>query len=1309
MRLIGSLSFRPGPEQVKRAAALRRRSLFDEHFYRSRYEDVRSVDVDCVLHYVCHGGREGRRPHPLFDPDWYRRQHPDLEASGLDPLTHYLEFGAAAGSDPNAFFAGAWYAKRHPEAAARGGTPLEHYVLEGEAQGARPHPLFDPVHYREQHPDLASWEGTVLAHFLEFGEVEGRRAHPLFDGRWYRLQHPEIEASGVGPLQHWLREGAAAGFDPHPLFDTRWYRQQHPDLEASGLDPLTHYLEFGAAAGSDPNAFFAGAWYAKRHPEAAARGGTPLEHYVLEGEAQGARPHPLFDPVYYREQHPDLVNWEGLVLAHFLEFGAVEGRRAHPLFDGRWYRLQHPEIEASGVGPLQHWLREGAEAGFDPHPLFDTRWYRQQHPELERSGLDPLTHYLEVGAAGGSSPHPLLDGAWYARENPDLEARGWTPLEHYVSEGEAEGVRPNPLFDPDYYREQNPDLRQHAIPLLAHYARRGWKELRRPHPLFDPAWYSSQSAVAGLRGDPLSHWLHEGRAAGLDPHPLFDASWYRAQHPEVEETGGDPLAHWEAFGARAGFDPHPFFDTAWYRSYHGSALDATADPLRHYCEEGSLHGWLPNPFFDPDWYLARYRIQLRPRETPLTRFARDGALRGHRPGPLFDFCARFLRDPDPERRAESPLAGWSLPRYRRLSVSGAALPLSLPSTESPLVSVVVPAFGPILRTLACLRAISQAETKVTFEVVVVDDDPEGGLESALEDVANLRLVRNACNEGFVESCNRGAREARGEELVFLNNDAFVTDGWLDQLLATRETFPDAGVIGPKLLYPNGRLQEAGGVVFRDGHAANYGLGGDPSAPSCDTARPVDYVSGAALLIRRDLFQELGGFDAAFRPAFYEDTDLCFRVRARGLATVYQPASVVVHFGGASYGYDAAGGLKRHQVEHREVFRARWADALEAQPAADVEREEAALGRFRRFALVLDATTITPDQDSGSLRMFHLLGLLRRAGYHVTFVPHDLSHPERYVRMLRARGIEAWAPPHLHTIDELLEAIGWRIDLVIVSRPDVAERWLGPVRLLCPKATVLYDTVDLHFLRRDREMAVRGDTAMVASAKGAELEAARRADATLVVSDVDRKHLLAEDPDLRVHVLSNIHELQPTATPFDEREGILFIGGFRHAPNVDAVHWFVREVLPIVHRELPELRLHVIGSAVPEDVRALASDRVSVEGYVPDVQPFFERCRLSVAPLRYGAGVKGKVNQSMSYGVPCVLTTVAAEGMELVAGEDALIADDAAGFAAAVVRLYRDESLWKRLAAGSLRNIEKVFSLRVAEERLRAILAEHGQD
>ncbi len=1141
-------------------------------------------------------------------------------------------------------------------------------ALDERADRLRRSGLFDESFYRRSYADVTGSGLDPLMHYLQFGEREGRCANPLFDEHWYRAQHPEADASGLDPLRHYLEVGAAAGFDPHPLFDTAFYLGQAPDAASSGL--------------------------------------APLAHYQLVGEPRGLRPHPLFDPTFYRSHHADLAGWPESLLAHFIEFGAREGRPPNPLFDARWYRAQHPEVDASGLDPFRHYVEIGAAAGFDPHPLFDAGWYSARNSQWAVSRRDPLSHYLVDGEAVGADPHPLFDTDWYRRENP--EAAG-APLSHYVLRGEALGRRPNPVFDPAYYRAQNPDLRLYPLPLLSHYFTSGWKEARQPHPLFEPGWYGTQLGGRATTVEPLAHWLHEGCAAGLDPHPLFDSDWYRAQHAEIDAAGENPLAHWDRVGARSGFDPHPLFDTAWYRAYHASAFDSDSDPLRHYLCEGAASGWIPNRCFDPAWYGWNYGIRLRGRETPLGHLAREGAPRGRRPGRLFDFCAQFFRDASSERRAESPLAGWFEPAFRRLSSPAVELKVAFPQTRVPNVSIVVPAFGPIAWTLACLRSIARAETRASYEVVVVDDEPDRGLGDALAEIPYLRVVRNDRNEGFVESCNRGAREARGAELIFLNNDTLVTDGWLDALLNTRAHFPSAGLIGAKLLYPNGLLQEAGGIVRSDGSAANFGLGGDPELPIHATARVVDYVSAAAVLIDRKTFFDLGGFDAAFRPAFYEDTDLAFRIRERGQQVVYQPGAAVVHFGGASYGHDEERGAKRHQLSNRETFRARWAARLQEQPESGVAAADAALARYRRHALVIDSTTPTPDQDSGSLRMTWLLRILRGLGFHVTFVAADLGAPEPYVNAMRCAGIEVHTPPSLKTIGELLETIGWRIDLAILSRPDVGSRFVDPVRLLCPRATLLYDTVDLHFLRRAREMALRGHSAMGDGQKQEELRAARRADGVLVVSDSDRDALIAEDSALRVHVLSNIHEAQPTATPFAERSGILFIGGFRHAPNADAVAWFVRDVLPLVNRAEPQLRFHVIGSAIPDEIRALASDRVSIEGHVPHVTPFFERCRLSVAPLRYGAGVKGKVNQTMSYGVPCVATTIAAEGMEVVPGEDLLVADDAESFAARVIELYRDAALWARLRAGGLRNIERVFSVRVAEERLAAILRSYGID
>jgi glycosyltransferase involved in cell wall biosynthesis len=178
-------------------------------------------------------------------------------------------------------------------------------------------------------------------------------------------------------------------------------------------------------------------------------------------------------------------------------------------------------------------------------------------------------------------------------------------------------------------------------------------------------------------------------------------------------------------------------------------------------------------------------------------------------------------------------------------------------------------------------------------------------------------------------------------------------------------------------------------------------------------------------------------------------------------------------------------------------------------------------------------------------------------------------------------------------------------------------------------------------------------------------------------------------------------------PFAERKDIFFVGGYQHPPNIDAAQWFVGSVWPLIRRELPEVEFHLIGSKAPEQVRALAGNGVRFHGFVEDLEPWLDGCRIAVAPLRYGAGIKGKVNISMSRGQPVVATPVAVEGMFAEAGRDVLVAATAAAFAAEVVRLYRDEALWTQVSTFGLENVQKYFSVETArlglQELLKALL------
>jgi GT2 family glycosyltransferase/glycosyltransferase involved in cell wall biosynthesis len=634
--------------------------------------------------------------------------------------------------------------------------------------------------------------------------------------------------------------------------------------------------------------------------------------------------------------------------------------------------------------------------------------------------------------------------------------------------------------------------------------------------------------------------------------------------------------------------------------------------------------------------------------------------------------------------------------------------LHFPAHEEVDVSVIIPVFNQLPFTHACLASLKTIQERPRFEVIIVDDCSRDSTAELVPQIRGIIYLRNETNCGFIASCNRGAKKARGKYLFFLNNDTIVKGGWLSALLDTFAEESQAGVVGSKLVYPDGRLQEAGGIIWRDASGWNYGKSDDPEKPEYNYLREVDYCSAAALMIPKSLFQSVGGFDSRYAPAYYEDTDLSFKVRRTGYKVLYQPLSEVIHYEGATGGTDLATGTKKHQDINRSTFAKRWAVDLMAKP---VNGNLAFLRQptpGRKNILVIDHHLPMPDRDSGSLRMFQILKLLHELGHRVTFIPDNLANIRPYTGELQKRGVEVVYHPYIKKVRDYLISHGSDFDAVVLSRCDFARKHITDVRLFAPQSRIIFDTVDLHFLREESEARLTRDHEVQRKAQETqqlEYELIDQSDETWTVSSVEQQLLQEKWPNKSIQLVSNIVDVPGSKTPFALRRDWLFIGGFQHRPNIDAVLFFVQRIYPLVSEHLRDAKFYIIGEKAPPEIVALATDRIIVAGLQTDVRPFFDSVKLSVAPLRFGAGVKGKINQSMAFGVPVVATSLAVEGTALNNRDEILVADEPEDFGRALIELYESEELWKRLSENGIRKTRALYSTDAARKKLEFLFSD----
>ncbi len=607
------------------------------------------------------------------------------------------------------------------------------------------------------------------------------------------------------------------------------------------------------------------------------------------------------------------------------------------------------------------------------------------------------------------------------------------------------------------------------------------------------------------------------------------------------------------------------------------------------------------------------------------------------------------------------------------------LKLDFPRCSEPLVSIIVPVYNEYRMTMQCLQYVLQHSVGIEYEVILADDMSSDHTRDIESRVRNITVVRGDQNRGFVENCNAGAELARGKYLLFLNNDTCATAGWLDALCQVLEEDDSVGVVGPKLLFPTGQLQEAGGIIWEDGSGWNYGREDDPDKPQFNYRRETDYVSGACLMIRHHLWRQLGGFDTRYVPAYYEDTDLCFATRAAGHKVIYQPASQIYHFEGISNGVDLEGGLKKYQVDNQHKFVAKWREVLQRDHFPNGEHVFSARDRSRgqRSVLIIDHYVPHYDKDAGSRSTFMYIQLLLEMGYNVKFLGANFFPHKPYTQTLQQLGVEVLVGEWMaRNQDYWLQKHAPYIDCIYLHRPHIAEQVLDSLYKMEPRPPIIYFGHDLHYLRTQREMEVSGNGGKKRDAmswRRREYAVFDRVDKVYYPSEVEIEEIREHRPDLSLRAipLYVLPDREPPLYDPQERQDLLFVGGFNHPPNVDGICWFVEEVMPRVLAERPGLQLHVVGSNPTDAVLELQSDHVRVYGYLPDeeLDALYRQVRQAVVPLRFGAGVKGKVIEALQQGVPLTTTTIGAEGIP-DAAEVMNITDDAEAMAEILIEVDR---------------------------------------
>ena len=635
--------------------------------------------------------------------------------------------------------------------------------------------------------------------------------------------------------------------------------------------------------------------------------------------------------------------------------------------------------------------------------------------------------------------------------------------------------------------------------------------------------------------------------------------------------------------------------------------------------------------------------------------------------------------------------------------------------EKPQVSIIIPVYNQFEYTYKCLQSILKYTDEIDYEIIIADDVSTDQTIEISKIVKNIIVVKNEKNLGFLLNCNNAAKEAKGKYIHFLNNDTQVQPKWLSSLVDLIESDAKIGMVGSKLVYPDGRLQEAGGIVWNDASGWNFGRLDDPEKPEYNYVKEVDYISGASIMLSNELWNKIGGFDEIYIPAYYEDSDLAFEVRKHGYKVMFQPKSIIVHFEGISNGTDLGSGIKQYQVVNKEKFIEKWKEELENNHFPNAQDVFFARDRSKnkKQILVIDHYVPHYDQDAGSRTMWQYLKLFAELDYKVVFLGDNFYKHEPYTSDLQDIGIEVlYGQQIASSYENWFKENGNYFHSIYLLRPHISKKYIDLIKKYAKQPKLIYNGTDFHFLRLEREYELTKDKKILLEAKKIkemEYKIFNAVDLVITISEYEKEFFQKTFVNKEIEVIPTfIYDEEFPLTKnncFIDRKGLIFVGGFSHTPNYVGIKWFLENMWNDVKEKMPDIELYIVGSKTPEDIKLYEQKdtNIHVLGFLSDedLNELYNKIRVVIAPLTFGAGVKGKIIESIANGLPVVTTPVGAEGI-IDSDGILMVSSDETEFVNNVCKVYQNEDVWNKIRENQIDYSSKRLSYNATKELIEQI-------